>query len=155
MSEVEYQNISKELSDIAFEFLRCLYGDDVERYWSMISKVDKARVYGMYLAIRELSEDSDQSFMEYVRTKFQLVNRELFEKFKENPGIATHMRYTDEGDILLLIINDVQVPRFYIAETQVEACPLVITLDTEINSGEFSTEYKVRLYNDKLYDELT
>ena len=145
--------ITKEQADIAFKFLNALFSEDVEGYWNTISQVDQARVYGQYLVATELKYTED-SFRQFVHNNYQLKQREIYKEVKEKAGIATHIRYTDEGEITLYFLEDVQVPRVYIAETEVKGYPLVIALDTDIVNGEYKVEWKVRIYKDQHYKSL-
>ncbi|WP_041580558.1 hypothetical protein [Bacillus sp. 1NLA3E] len=149
------ENVTKDQSELVFKFMELLFSEDVEGYWDCISKVDQARVYGMYRVVAETDIYDDISFFDYVKHYFKPKQEEIYERVKEHPGLATHVRYTDEGEVLLYLLQDVQVPRVYIAETQEYVFPITLTIDTEVSNGEVNAKWKVRLYTDQNYKDLS
>ncbi|MEV9640435.1 hypothetical protein ABZ756_07030 [Mammaliicoccus sciuri] len=151
-SEKKHTEVSKEQADLVFGFLEVLFGDDVNAYWSLISKVDQARVYGMYKAgIANGSITKHYSFGEYVKEKFMYAHRERYEKVKNNPGVATHLRYTDDGEPQIFVLENVIAPRHYIAETQAKVFPVTLTVDSIVDKDDVSFNWKVRMYLDQDY----
>lgn len=154
-TEKKHTEITKEQADLVFKFLEALFGENADDYWSVISKVDQARVYGMYKA--EIANDSiteDYSFNEYVKENFMYAQRERYEKVKVNPGVATHLRYTDEGEPQIFVLENVIAPRHYIAETQAKVFPVTLTVDSIVDKDDISFEWKVRMYLDQDYKKI-
>ncbi len=152
LSNDKKPEITKEQSDVAFKFIEALFGDNVEEYWSLISKVDKARVFGMYR--QYTSEHGEQlQFKQYVEHYTKAEQAKLYEGLKDNnPGISKTLRYTEEGEAEVHLHPNVIATRAYIVPTQVRVFPLILTIDSEFNQGEITAEWKVRLYTDKLYE---
>ncbi|MEC0171668.1 hypothetical protein [Paenibacillus graminis] len=153
--EQDWPLISKEQSDLAFEFLRIIFSDDVDRYWSLISKVDKARIFGMHRQYSNENGESSISFREYVAKIIMPEHAENYSKLRDNsPGVSTTLRYSEQGEGLLYLLENVTEPRVYETETEVKVFPLIVTMDCEYVNGDVKAEWKVRMYNDKLYEEL-
>lgn len=152
MNTEEYNEISQEQSQIVFRFLNTLFRENVQEYWDTISKVDQARVYGMYkAAITTEALDVTVQFSDYVREQFMIPQRELYERVKENPGVATHLRYSKEGEPQIFVLENVVAPRYYIAPAQERVFPVTITIDTMVSDKEVVAEWKVRMYIDQDY----
>lgn len=153
--EVTRPQITKEQSDLAFEFLRCLFDEDVDGYWETISKVDKARLYGMYRHYVNVSDSSDYSFRDYLIQEIMPGHTENYEKLRGNsPGISTTLRYSDEGEALIYLFEAVTQSRIIEKESYEYVFPLTLTIDTEYSRGDISHSWKVRAYSDKLYEKL-
>ncbi|BFH11157.1 hypothetical protein P4K96_29055 [Bacillus cereus] len=153
MKKKEAESVSKEMVDLAIEFLQAIFDDDIDRYWDTICKEDKARLYGMY---RQYSGEHDRvlTFREYIK-KIKLEHAEQYEGLRDcSPGMAQTLRYTEEGDVELRLHPNVKVPRTYIAPTEVLIYPLILTLDVEYIMGKIGIKYKVRLYKDKFHQNL-
>lgn len=148
----EYTSVTEEQTNLTFGFIKVLFEEDVNEYWSLISKVDKARVLGMYKIAKDLKEGI--SFHDYVKYEFMYPQREIYEKVKENSGLASHLRYTDEGEPVVYLLENITEPIVYEEATQVKVFPVTLTLDTEVNNNEIITIWKVRLYFDKEYEIL-
>lgn len=152
--EGKHDQITLEQSELVFKFIERLFNGDVQEYWDLISKIDQARVFGMFTSMKQLEPENDISFYDYVDIYFRDRQKQIYEKVRENPGLATHQRITDYGELLLYVLDDVKVPRVYIAETEVKVFPIVLTVDAELEDGQLNAVWKVRLYNDKLYKDL-
>ncbi|WP_127549701.1 hypothetical protein [Paenibacillus amylolyticus] len=153
MEETRAQ-ISKEMSDVAFNFLDMMFNANIEGYWNSISKVDKARIFGMY---RQYSseETTEFSFRDYIEQEILPGHTKYFEGLRDNnPGISATLRYTEEGEALLYLFPDVQETRIIEEEREELVYPLTLTIDTEFNNGEVSHIWKVRAYRDKWYENL-
>ncbi|MEK4878912.1 MULTISPECIES: hypothetical protein [Paenibacillus] len=150
-----WPQISKEQSDLAFQFLRVIFSDDVDEYWRLISKVDKARIFGMHRQYSLETGIDSVSFREYVTSIIMPEHAEHYAKLRNNnPGVSTTLRYTEEGEGLLYLLENVTEPRVYEKETEVKVFPLIVTSDCEYVNGEVNAEWRVRMYNDKLYETL-
>jgi hypothetical protein len=149
--------IHKELAELVLRFLEKLFSDDVEGYWNCISKVDQARIYGMYSAFMQQTEVKEQmTFYEYVRDYVKAQQEKIYERVRENPGISNRVRYTDDGEFLIYLLEDTKVPRVYIAPTEEPVFPVVVTADATLNNNNnVHIEWKVRLYRDHLYKALS
>ncbi|MGG3662110.1 hypothetical protein [Bacillus gobiensis] len=148
------EKITLEHSNLAFDFLNKVRGEDVEAYWDLICKVDQARVYGMYRAFMLTKYFDGRTFYDYVKNDFMIEHAKNFEGITGEPGISDRIRYTEQGDILLYLLNDVQVPRVYIAKTEARVFPLTITLDCTYIDNELNAQWKVRIYQDKFHETL-
>lgn len=146
--------LTSEQSDIVFQFIEKLYSNDVEGYWKLISKVDQARVFGMYSVFKDSDQYNGISFFDYVRDYFKAEQSKVYEKVKEDAGISTTLRYTEEGEVQVYLFENVQVPRTYIGEVQERVFPVTLTIDTNIINGEIVSEWKVRMYIDQFYKYL-
>jgi hypothetical protein len=151
----KYIDISQEQAAITLKFIESVFSEDVEAYWENISKVDQARVYGLYRsAIITNSLDPHVTFYDYVRDNFKVKHEEQYANVKEYPGLASHVRYTDEGEIMLYVLEDVQVSRTYIAEAMEKVYPVILTIDADIENNEINPCWKVRIYTDQEYKKL-
>jgi hypothetical protein len=151
----ERPKILPEQSALVFNFLEVMFSEDVEQYWNMVSKVDQARIYGMYRAYTMQESVNDLSFLEYVRDHIKPDHVAMYEKLRgNNPGISQTLRYTEDGEALVYLLEDVQVPRVYIAQTETNVFPMTLTVDADYFQGEVIASWKVRLYTDQLYKTL-
>lgn len=150
--------ISLEQSDLAFNFLKHLFSDskkDTQNLWDCISKVDQARIYGMYSDYVSQVYSEKISFRKYVEEYIKPDIVELFLGLKDNnPGIATHTRNTKEGEVTIYMLPDVKVSRTYIAESPEYVFPIHMTIDTNLKYDEITHEWKIRIYTDQDYKNL-
>lgn len=147
--------ITKEQSALAFNFLEALFSGDVDAFWKNVSKVDQARIYGMYRAYKMQEHSQDISFLDYVSDYIMPDVEKQYEGLRDNnPGIASHTRNTSEGEMIVLMLPNVKVSRTYIAETQVLAYPIHMTIDANYKNGEIIVEWKIRIYVDQDYKYL-
>lgn len=143
------ESLNHEQLDAVDNFLTNLFGDDIDAYWSSISKVDQARVYGIYIG-----SDSSLSFKDYVREQFMLPQQKEYENLKENVGIAQFIKYSEQGEPeaqLKLNTTDVEV---YNEPTEIHGRRLTLALDTDVINKEIVSVWKVRMYSDKSYVSL-
>ena len=154
--EKQYIDVNPEQMGVVLDFLSVIFEDDVENYWNLISKVDQARVYGMYRAALSLDLVEEQlSFKEYVEEQFMKEHRKQYEKLRNNdPGIASHLRYTEDGECLVYVLPSVTEVRIVKEPTQEYVFPVTLTMDTNVENGEITSEWKVRMYSDQEYKYL-
>lgn len=147
--------VTPEQLDAMSDFLQYLFEDDVRSYWNTISKIDQARVYGMYIVQLNMEVFRDNyGFYDYVQEEFMIPQREVYESVKENAGFAQFIRYSDEGEPQIFMKANVPETEVYNEPTQVEVVPVTLTLDTDIKKENINSVWKVRIYSDKLYQSL-
>lgn len=149
-TEREPVSVSPEQLDAFSDFLQYLFEEDVVRYWSTISKVDQARVYGMYIGQSDMI-DPDYTFHDYVKNEFMVPQREIYETVKENAGFAQFIRYSEEGEPQIFMKANVTEKETYNEPTPFNMVPITLTLDTHFEQGEAKSSWKVRMYSDQLY----
>lgn len=153
--EKVWPQIFKEQSDVAFKFLECLFSKDVTGYWDLISKVDKARVYGMYRQYINEIGFQELSFKDYVTEHIMPDHAKNYEGLRDNtPGLSTTLRHTDQGEALLYLMDNIEEPKIMEEETLAYVFPLILTLDANYDNEQTEVVWKVRIYQDKLYDEI-
>lgn len=154
-TEREPVSVLPEQADAIFDFLQHLFGDDVKSYWNSISKIDQARVYGMYVTQggTEVFREN-YSFYDYVKEEFMVPQRETFETVKENAGFAQFIRYSDEGEPQVFMKANVSEVEIYNEPTNIKAVPITLAFDTNIKKDEIKSVWKVRMYSDKFYEHL-
>lgn len=152
---MENKTITIEQSDLAFEFIELLFSEDIHGFWNIISKVDQARLYGMYRADVDLEDGQDISFLEYIRDVIKPDIEEIYEEVREGSGIATHERFTDEGETLVYLLPNVNEPTVYTETTQEVVFPVSMTVDANLFNGQVNYEWKIRLYADQEYKVLS
>lgn len=152
-----YIEITREMANAAFNFVNSLFKDDLEAFWNSVSIVDQARIYGIYRTIidKENLSFDQYSFSEFIKTEFVDVLRYKMENYEENPGIATHLRFSEDGIPMVYLLQNTLVPRHYIAESEDQVYPIFLGLDTDFNDGMITTNWKVRIFDDKSYSKLT
>lgn len=154
-TDKEWPSLSVEQMRVAQQFLDCIFGDDVDAYWGLISKVDKARLFGMYRARCDEDTEDFISFREYIADSIMPDHANNYEKLRDNnPGISTTLRYTEEGEALVYLLEDVKESKVFTKETKTLIFPLTLTVDAEYDKGEVTYQWKVRAYSDKLYEIL-
>jgi len=151
---LEINALTEEQSDIVFQFIDKLFSNDVEGYWKLISKVDQARIYGMYKAFAKYNQYNEISFYDYVKDYFKSKQSKNYERVKDNTGISTTLRHTEEGEIQVFLLENVQAARIYTTEVQERVFPVILTIDTNVVNGEIIAEWKVRIYIDQFYKYL-
>ncbi|WP_055108973.1 hypothetical protein [Paenibacillus ihumii] len=150
---MEKGNVTNEQLDLVHRFFKVVFGDNVEEYWEIICKADQSRVYGMYM--QHTQNGGNVTFKDYIQNQIKVEHAKIYEKYKENsPGISSQLRFSDEGEATILIMEDVKVPRVYITPTEVMTIPLTLTIDTYYNKGDIVLKWKVRLYADNNYSRL-
>lgn len=80
-----------------------------------------------------------------------IPQREMFEKVKENPGVATHLRYSKEGEPQIFVLENVAGQRYYIPPAQERVLLVTKTLDIMVSDEEVVGKWKVRMYLDQDY----
>ncbi|PKH10654.1 hypothetical protein [Planomicrobium sp. MB-3u-38] len=151
----EPTSVTSEQVEAMSDFLQYLFEDDVNLYWSSISKIDQARVYGMYIGQVNTGVFKDSyGFYDFVKEEFMIPQREVYENVKENAGFAQFIRYSDEGEPQIFMQANVSETKIYNEPTQVEVVPITLALDTDIKKDEIKSVWKVRMYSDKLYQSL-
>lgn len=148
--------ITREMADATFTFVKRLFEDDLEAFWDSISVVDQARIYGTYRTIIEKEELSFEqySYSDFIQNEFVNLLRYKMQSYKDNPGIATHLRFSKDGVPMVYLLENTIVPRHYIAESEEEVYPIFLGLDTFFHDGEVVARWKVRLYDDESHSKI-
>lgn len=145
--------VTQEQADLVSNFLKALFGNNVEAYWSLISKVDQSRIYGMYIAV-DVPENERISFYDYVKDYVKAEQEKIYQEISQLPGISNIIRFTEEGEVEIYAFGNVEEVEEYTTPTEKRTIPIVLTLDTHIVQGEITTHWKVRLYTDQSYKHL-
>lgn len=153
----EHIEITQEISDLAFRFTDIIFGDDVERFWDCISAVDQSRAFGIYATLleKENKDENDFSFSDFVKQNYMDPFKVNYVDLKGDPGIASHLRFSDDGIPMIFMIPNVIAPRHYIAEAAEFVFPLFLGIDTSMDANnELIAEWKIRLYDDANYTKI-
>ncbi|PAD39827.1 hypothetical protein [Terribacillus sp. 7520-G] len=147
--------ILEEHVDLAYGFIRAVKGNNVNLYWSFISKVDKARVFGMYRSFVQSEHFKGEDFRKYIKEYFMREHAKKYNGLDNAPGISTTKRYTDLGDVKLYLLNNVEEPMIIDSPTEMNVFPITVTYDCYLKgNNEIKGEWKVRMYEDDLYNDL-
>lgn len=151
-----YVEITREMADATFNFVNSLFEEDLEAFWNTISVVDQARIYGIYRTIIDKEDISFEqySYSEFIKNEFVNLLRYKMENYKENPGIATHLRFSKDGVPMVYLLQNTLVPRHYIAESEELVYPIFLGLDTVFKDGKIVASWKVRLYDDESHSKI-
>lgn len=144
------------MSEAVFKFIESLFEDDVNDFWQRIYEVDQARLYGIYetVLVKEELNTEVYSFPEFIESEVINKLRYKFSKFKNNPGVASHLRFDENGMPMVFLLENVVAERHYIAEVEENVHPVYLGLNSTFSNKEVSVEWKVRLYNDISYKHL-
>ena len=105
--------------------------------------------------IQDIEYGGNITFRDFIQNHIKVDHAKDYEQYKfNNPGISNKLRFSDEGEALIMIMDDVKVQRVYIAPTEVMTKPLGLALDTDYINGEVRAHWKVRLYADNNYSNL-
>gem|GEM_PF-2722689 len=149
--------ISREISDLAFRFTKVMFEDDVKNFWECVSAVDQSRAFGIYTAIikNENMDEDNFSFSDFIKENYMDIFKVNYEQLKSNPGIATHLRFSDLGMPMVFMLPNSIAPRYYIADAMENVFPLFLGVDTSIDAnGELVGRWKIRLYDDEDYKDI-
>lgn len=136
------------------DFLHCLFEDDVKSYWNKISRIDQARVFGMYKAMLDLDLSATITFDDYVDKEFKKYQEELYIKLKKNSGFSSTHRYTRAGDVMVYAFENIRGSVTYIGKSLTNVFPIILTLDARYKNNQLSGEWRVRLYEDYWFESL-
>ncbi|MDE0563364.1 hypothetical protein [Exiguobacterium sp. B2(2022)] len=151
-----YVEITSEMADATFNFVNRLFEEDLEAFWDSVCAVDQARIYGIYRTILDKENLSfrQYSYSRFIKNEFVNLLRLKMKNYKENPGIATHLRFSKDGVPMVYLLQNTIVPRHYIAESEEMVYPIFLGLDTVYKEGEIVAEWKVRLYDDESHSKI-
>lgn len=152
--ETQYVEINQEIADLVFNYIEALYQDDVKVFWGLISNKDKARVYGIYLALSKEGhiDESIFSFEDFIEREFQYEIRKNYERVKTNSGIASHLRFSEEGSPFVYLTSGVTEYEIIEEPTVKNVWPIYLDVDTNWNGTEVQGTWKVRIYEDHQYE---
>ncbi|MFD2446397.1 hypothetical protein ACFSO7_20760 [Bacillus sp. CGMCC 1.16607] len=155
MTKTEQLDILQEHSNLAFSFFEFLFSEDVDGFWALVSKVDQARVYGMYRAYIDQDYSEPLTFRDYIKNHIKPDIEQIYIPLKDNnPGIATHQRYTEDGETVVFLLPNITEPKVYETETEELVFPITMTIDASLINNEVSADWKVRIYRDQDYKVL-
>lgn len=153
----DHIEITQEISELAFRFTKLMFKNDVKKFWDCISSIDQSRVYGIYTTYLEKENKLQEEFMfkDFIEKNYLDPFKMNYAALKGEPGIASHLRFSDDGIPMVFMIPDVIAPRYYIAEATEVVYPLFLSLDTSLDANnELITEWKIRLYDDMNYKNI-
>lgn len=147
--QLEIRDILDERSELAFDFIEKLFADDLQGFWDYVSKVDQARIYGMYRV--ELQYNQDLTFEQYLTNHIVPGIKEVYKGALPSPGLASHVRIADTGEFMVYMVPNTYEARLVDEPTLETVLPIVMTIDADIINKELVHSLKVRLYQDNSY----
>ncbi|MCM3488793.1 hypothetical protein M3689_05665 [Alkalihalophilus marmarensis] len=145
----EYKTISAEHIELVNNFIEKLFEGDVQDFWDCVSKVDQARIYGMYRVV--LQYNDDLTFEQYLINDIIPGIKEVYKGALPSPGIASHLRVSETGEFLVYIVPNTEEGRLINEPTLETVFPVGMTIDADIIDNEVQHSLKVRLYHDNNY----
>ncbi|OIK09401.1 hypothetical protein [Bacillus sp. MUM 13] len=147
---MEYQfneKLHPQQSGLVIDFMDSLEKDDINLFWSTLSREDKAYIEGTFNALQDSREQI--TFYEWKNESFRRA-KEVFVNYISNYGVSTTVRHYNKILADIYLPHGVEVPIKYIAESEVRVMKLPITLEVnQAEDGQILVEWKVYFYANK------
>ncbi|WP_127486827.1 hypothetical protein [Paenibacillus ehimensis] len=137
--------LTPDQSQFASEFIDVLFSDDIERYWNLVSEIDKGIAFGFHDANRQYN--NPRKMIDTIN-ELREAHRKLFSPVRENCGVSKTVRYTRDGEAYIYLLENVVVPRTYIAATETKVYPLRVVIEARYENQQITARLKVRVYDD-------
>lgn len=137
-------NLQSQQRVLVKDFMDSLKKDDIELFWSTLSKEDKAYTRGVF----NISSNNGEDFsFEGFKQEIFISKKEHFINYIDNYGLSTSVRHYNKMLADVYLPHGVKVSTTYIAEADVRAMKLPIVLEIHLSEDEeLSLEWRVSLF---------
>jgi hypothetical protein len=135
-------------SGLVVDFMDSLENNDIDLFWSTLSKEDKSYLEGSFAAINATDEE-EYNFDQWKKECFRNA-QEKFGEYIGNYGVSSTVRYHNKISADIFLPHGIKVPITYIAETEVMVMKVPILLEIHVNENEEITgQWRINYFSNK------